>query len=701
MLKYLQTCIRLLYLWIVFQPDMKNLFLFVVIFISCTSLRAAVLWSQDFSVGTSGFYSGPTGFTRSLGNTYACASGNYVLYTNTSNAYMVTNTISVPQGKGIKLSFDSRRKNSTAGIIKVFYLITGACSFSTTNTSNNGWVEWGTITPNTSVLSPGGCTNQNLQLESDICGGQNISVAILMPNGSSTNWITIDNILIEDNGPTSYPIPIISGATTYTENFTNSKWYGPVTTGNYSTTGTRIPYHSYKSSSDAYTYLFNNGCNGTANHAGVFSDYYAAFYTGFESCNASGASQIITKELNTSTCANPMIKYAYKAKYPCTAGNYDNTFDEDYQLYAPKLYTSTGQGYTWTQQAVNYYFPDGLWHFAAYAVPSAANIKVRLTRGGSCSSPVEGVDHLKVFCEDCRISALSGGTITGESNPANNTDYTYTITPTSYATYYKWMIRAIDRTPPVVIEAACPNGTDPCIVSGQGTTSVVINFGSNASSENFRVMCIPYDANPGTLAAPSDACYAEISLFPTTTLPVEWGYFRLNGLENEVIVEWQTLTETNNDHFEVQKSSDGEHFNTLTIVAGAGNSNVPVEYDYSDPIQDAGTFYYRIRQVDYDGKESFSRVLSIISENPSAGITISSLISNELTVNTVLPVLYPLQLSMFDMQGRLVYAPEAFTLGAAESRSWNVETLPDGLYFIKITGNGVNLSSSLLKARGY
>lgn len=675
---------------------MKNIFLFFVLLFAVSELQSATLWGQDFSSGTTGFYT-TSGMTRNLGSTYSCALGNYVYYTSSTYAYIETNTINVPQGKGIRLTFESRRVNTSAGTIQVYYLVTGACSWTRLTPNDNGWVLWGTITPNTSSGSSTGCTSQTLQLESHVCGGQNIAILLHFPNASSTNWIAIDNLVVDDAGPTSVAVPAISGATTYTENFTTNKWYGPVTTGNFSTTGAAVPFHSYKSSSSAYTYLWNNGCNGTANHTGVWTDYFAAFYTGFEFCNSGGSSQIITKELNTSGCTNPMIKFAYMAKYPCTAGDYDNTFDESYSLNAPKLYTSTGQGYTWVQQPVNYYFPDGLWHFAAYAVPSAANIKIKLSRGGSCTNPIEGVDQLKVFCEDCRISALVGGTITGEPNPQINTDYNYTITPTTYATYYKWMIRAVDRTPPVVIEAACPNGTDPCIVSGQGTTSVVINFGSNIG-EDYRVLCIPFDANPGTLAAPSDACYAAISLFPTTTLPVEWGYFLLNEINGDILLKWQTLSETNNDRFEVQKSFDEEYFSTVAVVPGAGNSNTPVKYSFLDENSETGTTYYRIRQIDFDGKESFSKVLSVINENPTPGIEISTLFNQTITVSTELDIKYPVQMELFNPEGKQIYLSEPFTLNGGNSLTFQLPALPEGVYFLHIYGSGVDKKMRIVRS---
>jgi hypothetical protein len=669
----------------------RNIFLLAFL-LNCISTQAAVLWSQDFSAGATGFYT-TSGMTRIAGSTYACVFGNYIYYTSSSNAYIETNTINVGQGKGIRLTFDSRRVNASAGSIVVYYLVTGACSWDRLNPNDNGWVQWGTITPNTSALSPGGCTSQTLSLESYVCGGQNIAILMYFSSATGTNWISIDNLVVDDAGPVSVAVPNISGATTYTENFTQNKWYGPVSTGNYATTGITVPYHSYKNASSAYTYLWNNGCNGTGNHSGVWADYFAAFYTGFEFCNGSGSSQVITKELNTSSCAAPEIKFAYMAKYPCTAGDYAYTFDESYDLYAPKLYTSTGQGYTWVQQPVNYYFPDGLWHFASYSVPSAANIKIKLSRGGSCTSPIEGIDNIKVLCRDCSISALSAGTITGEANPSPGTDYVYSITPTSGATYYKWMIRAISRIPPVVIEAACPNGNDPCIVSGQGTTSVTINFGT--LSENYRVICIPFDANPGTLINPSDACYAALSYFPTSPpLPVELSYFKAVQISDIVQLQWQTLTETNNDFFSIEHSQDGENFNEIGKIMGAGNSNQVINYTFNVQNLSFGANYFRLKQVDFNGQNNFSEIISVISESPEGGISINQNNGN-ISIQSGEDVLYPLTLNVFDLMGRLVYKADNILIGAGETWISKNDDFLKGIYFIKLDGIGVHLKQQV------
>ncbi|MPM17018.1 hypothetical protein SDC9_63400 [bioreactor metagenome] len=248
-----------------------------------------------------------------------------------------------------------------------------------------------------------------------------------------------------------------------------------------------------------------------------------------------------------------------------------------------------------------------------------------------------------------------------------------------------------------MIEAACPNGSDPCIVSGQGTTSAVINFGSNIG-ENYRVMCIPFDANPGTLANPSDACYAEISLFPTTTLPIEWGYFKLTDQDGNALVQWQTLSETNNSRFDIQKSSDNELFNTVETIPGAGNSNAPIEYSWLDENVETGVTYYRIRQVDYDGKESFSKVLSIINENPSSGIVANTFFSHNIVISTELDIVYPVSAFLYDLQGRQLFSSQPFVLFGGSSISLQIPDMPDGVYFLQISGNGVDKKMRVVKS---
>ncbi|HEY8401769.1 MAG TPA: T9SS type A sorting domain-containing protein [Cytophagaceae bacterium] len=97
-----------------------------------------------------------------------------------------------------------------------------------------------------------------------------------------------------------------------------------------------------------------------------------------------------------------------------------------------------------------------------------------------------------------------------------------------------------------------------------------------------------------------------------TILPVEFGQFEVSATsEMTVLVEWTTLSEKNNRHFIVQRSTDGARFEDVDIVLGAGNTHEPQSYRYVDKNPYSGTSYYRIVQVDFDGKSSSSSKRSV------------------------------------------------------------------------------------------
>ncbi len=88
---------------------------------------------------------------------------------------------------------------------------------------------------------------------------------------------------------------------------------------------------------------------------------------------------------------------------------------------------------------------------------------------------------------------------------------------------------------------------------------------------------------------------------PMFELPVE--LLSLSGKrtsESSIILNWTTLTETNNNYFEVQKLI-GDEYQIIDIVRGSGNSNQKIDYEYIDNNAGVKIQYYRLRQVDYDG----------------------------------------------------------------------------------------------------
>ena len=114
---------------------------------------------------------------------------------------------------------------------------------------------------------------------------------------------------------------------------------------------------------------------------------------------------------------------------------------------------------------------------------------------------------------------------------------------------------------------------------------------------------------PGAVLSPFGLFTIVDNLAP---LPVELIRFTATRQGPAASLSWATASEQNNRGFEVQVSTDGREFRTLTFVAGAGNRGTPRHYRYlDDQTNQAGLRYYRLRQLDTDGATSFSPVRTL------------------------------------------------------------------------------------------
>lgn len=104
----------------------------------------------------------------------------------------------------------------------------------------------------------------------------------------------------------------------------------------------------------------------------------------------------------------------------------------------------------------------------------------------------------------------------------------------------------------------------------------------------------------------------KVFTFATTAiaLPVEFGKVSTELVSNSnVRISWETYTEKNNNFFAVERSTDGVNFIEIGQVLGQGNSETKVEYNFLDQSLETGVYYYRIKQVDFDGKYDYSAIV--------------------------------------------------------------------------------------------
>ena len=94
-------------------------------------------------------------------------------------------------------------------------------------------------------------------------------------------------------------------------------------------------------------------------------------------------------------------------------------------------------------------------------------------------------------------------------------------------------------------------------------------------------------------------------------LPVELLYFSATPKDNSVQLQWATATELNNAGFHIERSTDGLRFDAIAEVAGAGTTQVMRQYDAVDREPRPGLSYYRLRQTDIDGSETWSEAVAV------------------------------------------------------------------------------------------
>lgn len=167
-------------------------------------------------------------------------------------------------------------------------------------------------------------------------------------------------------------------------------------------------------------------------------------------------------------------------------------------------------------------------------------------------------------------------------------------------------------------------------------------------------------------------------------LPVELSFFSGRMEENFVLLSWQTMSEQNNEKFVVQRSIDGASFETLGEVQGAGDSSNPLDYAFKDSSPSKGINYYRLVQIDFDGKTSTSSTIAVDADGLSAKWILypnpsSDYVNIQIDDSKVLENGF--RLWLYDLAGRY-YPVDSFVFG--NQIKVPVSQLPVGRYTIKM-----------------
>ena len=182
--------------------------------------------------------------------------------------------------------------------------------------------------------------------------------------------------------------------------------------------------------------------------------------------------------------------------------------------------------------------------------------------------------------------------------------------------------------------------------------------------------------------------------YDLSIVPVELTAFTANVAGTNVELEWTTATEVNNQGFDVERSNDNNTFEKIGFVPGFGTTTEPKNYSYTDRSVSNGKYYYRLKQIDFDGSFKYSDVVEAEVSLP----TVFALEQNypnpfnpSTSIRFSLPVDAQVTIGVYNLVGEKVAEIASGNLSAGSHNvTFDASKLTSGIYFYRLDAAGIN-----------
>jgi hypothetical protein len=177
-----------------------------------------------------------------------------------------------------------------------------------------------------------------------------------------------------------------------------------------------------------------------------------------------------------------------------------------------------------------------------------------------------------------------------------------------------------------------------------------------------------------------------VTSITSQVLALAWGSFSAEKIGNAALLKWSTLQEINTARFVIERSKDGIHFNQIGQLTASGNTSGVTFYNLSDVAPLSGNDYYRISEIDRDGKILYSEVKMVSFDFAPATVIISPNPAKDHLNISVAGNKEALHLALVNSVGQVV----STTIMKDEYNSIPVHAIPSGVYYLKITGGNIS-----------
>ncbi|MGB4263963.1 MAG: hypothetical protein WBJ31_01610, partial [Bacteroidales bacterium] len=181
--------------------------------------------------------------------------------------------------------------------------------------------------------------------------------------------------------------------------------------------------------------------------------------------------------------------------------------------------------------------------------------------------------------------------------------------------------------------------------------------------------------------------YTWILVDKAHPLPVTLLYFKVYCVGKYVGLKWETASEINCDYYLVERSTDGNYWESVAFLQGAGNSNEVSTYSWVDSYDGKGsTLYYRLTQYDYNGDYEILGVQSIVCTNlpEDSWITINTDIFNNIIINFLATQGEKYEIKLYDLHGKLIFYQTGTTNNTYEHLVISTYGIPSSIYLVDV-----------------
>ena len=183
-----------------------------------------------------------------------------------------------------------------------------------------------------------------------------------------------------------------------------------------------------------------------------------------------------------------------------------------------------------------------------------------------------------------------------------------------------------------------------------------------------------------------------------TALPIQLSSFTAKNTNNSNTLNFRTLSESDNSHFLIERSANGKAFSEIGRVEGHGTTQTVQNYEFVDGTPLKGYNYYRLKQVDYDGRFEYSKIASVYFGEKNLDVNVASATNDVIRLKVFSQNEDDAVISIIDMNGRIV-ASQKVVLTAKDNQLDLDTNLQNGIYIVKINTISGEQASKMLNVR--